>query len=314
MKITTKYLFHVVGEDPAQISRLHHSTIKRIKAFAIAIHIPVALWAVTGYLIAAKIFELNDETAKTISFFCSALIYLIERLVIATPKVWFVNLGRALIGIVIAILGASAVDLVIFDREVSQQLMASERSRIAQGFDKQISDQAAVVASIKNDWSRAQAAANCEANGSCGSGTRSLGPIYRELAKQADLLRKDYLAAVDKLGSLTISSAGALTAEPAYVVTKAGLLARVQALHEYTLANTAALAAWALFFLLVLLLEMMVVLSKLVFGETVDDRINAIREAVNDHKAAAFKAVATSPVANANQLLDGIYGFNGKMT
>lgn len=314
MTIITKYLFHVVGEDPADLSRLHYSTIKRIKAFAIAIHIPVALWAVTGYVIASKIFELSDENSKLVALFCSALIYLVERLVIATPKVWFVNLGRVLIGVVIAILGASTVDLVIFDREVSQQLIASERARIAQNFDEQISDQAAVVATIKNDWARAQAAANCEADGTCGSGVKSLGPVYRALAKQADLQRKDHIAALDKFETLKAGKAMALSADAGAVVSKAGLLSRVQALHEYTSANRAALVAWALFFLLVLMFEMMVVLAKLVFGETVDDRINAIREEINDHKAATLKAVVTSPVANANQLIDGVYGFSGKVT
>ena len=314
MKIITQYLFHVVGEDPAQLTRLHSSTIKRTMAFAIAIHIPVALWAVTGYVIALSIFELSDENSKMVALFCSALIYLVERLVIATPKVWFVNLGRVFIGIVIAILGASTVDLVIFNREVSQQLIASDRVKVAQGFDEQISGQSATVTTIKNDWVRAQAAANCEADGTCGSGVKSLGPVYRALAKQAELQRKDYVSASEKLEALKIKKTLAISADSGAIVSKAGLLSQVQALHDYTLANRAALVAWVLFFLLVLMFEMMVVLAKLVFGETVDDRINAIREEINDHKAATMKAVVTSPVARANHLIDGVYEISGKMT
>lgn len=308
MNLSTRYLFHVVGEDPNQLSRLHTSTIKRIKAFAIAIHIPVALWALTGYIIGAKIFALDEWSAKGVAVVCATLIYLVERLVIATPKVWFVNIGRVLIGVVIAILGASTVDLVIFDREVSQQLMDSERNSVAQRFDKQISEQAAIVAAIKEDWQHAQSAANCEANGSCGSGTRSLGPIYRQLAKQAETLRKDFLSAQLKLEALKASNEQSQVIDIGSVVSKAGLLARVQALHTYTSSNPAALTAWILFFLLVLLFEMMVVLSKLVFGETVDDRINAIREEINRHKAEVFRSQVTSPVAHASQLLDGAYG------
>lgn len=312
MKITTKYLFHVVGEDTAQFPRLHQSTIKRIKAFAIAIHIPIVLWAVTGYVVAFKIFELGDEISKAVSIFCAVLIYLVERLVIATPKVWFVNLGRVLIGLVIAILGASTVDLVVFDREITQQLISMERSRIARTYDQQLAEQAALVQSTKNDWFQAQAAANCEANGTCGSGKKSVGPIYRELAKQAELLRMDHIAALNELNFLQSSTKNALSSDPTYVSSQAGLLTRIEALHQYAMANKAALVAWVLFFLLVFMFEMMVVISKLVFSETVDDRINAIREEINDHKAASFKAILTSPVANANRLIEGVYEFSAR--
>jgi hypothetical protein len=232
----------------------------------------------------------------------------VERLVIATPKVWFVNIGRVLIGVVIAVLGASAVDLVIFDREVTQQLMDTERDNQARKYDKLISEQSANVAMIKNEWHQAQSAANCEANGTCGSGSKSLGPIYRQLSKQAEILRKDYLAAQSKLESLAAMKTESIDKDNSSIVAKAGLLARVQALHEYTSSNRAALFGWTLFFLLVLLFEMMVVLSKLVFGETVDDRINAIREEINRHKAETFKMQITSPVVHASQLLDGAYG------
>ena len=215
---------------------------------------------------------------------------------------------------VIAILGASTVDLVIFDREISQQLISSERSQIAHEFDLKITEQTAIVATVKQDWIQAQASANCEANGTCGSGTKSLGPIYRELVKQAEMLRNDYLAAAEELEALKSDKMEAFSRDARHVVSQAGLLTRIEALHEYTMANKAALVVWMLFFQLVFLFEMMVVLSKLVFGETVDDRINAIREEINGYKAATFKAAVTSPVAHANQLLDGVYGFPGKVT
>jgi hypothetical protein len=148
----SNYLCHVVGEDPARAARFHSSTIKRAKAFAIAIHIPVLLWAMTGYLIASQIFKLTDVAAAGIAFLCSGLIYLVERLVLATPKVWFVNLGRVVIGVVIAVLGASTVDLVVFDREVKQQLLHSGEERIRLAADKTAAAQSLIVAQKKTDW------------------------------------------------------------------------------------------------------------------------------------------------------------------
>jgi hypothetical protein len=299
----------VVGESPQRAKTFHASTIRRTKAFAIAIHIPVLLWAVTGFLIASQIFHLNNVDAAGVAFVCSGLVYLVERLVLATPKVWFVSLSRVLIGLVISVLGASAVDLVIFEREIAQQLLLSGGATLLAEHDAQVAIHAHTVAQKKTDWFKAQEAANCEANGTCGSKLSSVGPVYRELARQAELLRQEYMAAQAQLSFVTQNKVQALAqwrAAPP-TVEKAGILARVQALHEYTSHNTAALVAWILFFTLVLFFELMVVLSKLVFRETVDDELDRIRESISQQKARGYLEAVTSPVAGARALVDASY-------
>ena len=301
----SNYLCHVIGEQPARAARLHASTLKRMKAFAIAIHIPVLLWAVTGYVIASQVFRLGVWPAVAVACFCAGLIYLVERLVLATPKVWFVNLGRVLIGVVISVLGASTVDLVIFDREITQQLREAGEARIQADADRAADTQRQAVAQKKADWFKLQEAANCEANGTCGSKVRSVGPVYRELSRQAETLRSDYLDAQVQLEQLGVQKAQTLAqwrATP-QAVEQAGLLARVEALHQYTMHNTAAFVAWLLFFMLVLFFELMVVLAKLVFGETVDDELDQIREQISKQKARAYMDAVTSPVADAKYLL-----------
>lgn len=305
----SNYLCHVVGEQPQQVARFHPSTVKRIKAFALAIHIPVLMWAVTGYVIASQIFQLNAVQSGVVAFFCAGLIYLVERLVLATPKAWYVNLARVLIGFVIAVLGASTVDLVIFDREVTQQLLQTGEERLRAEHDQLADAQTQRIAQKKADWEKAQEAANCEANGTCGSKLRSVGPVYRELARQANLLRTDYTDAQNQLTQLAAQKAQAIEqfrAAPE-VLEKAGLLARVEALHEYTRSNMAAFVAWLMFFALVLFFELMVVLSKLVFGETVDDELDRIREHISQQKARDYMQAVTSPVMGARQMIEASY-------
>ena len=65
-----------------------------------------------------------------------------------------------------------------------------------------------------------------------------------------------------------------------------------------------ALVAWLLFFVLVLSMELMVVFVKLVFGETVDDRLERIREQLSRHKAESYLEAMTSPLAGARGLLE----------
>lgn len=306
----SNYLCHVIGEQPARAARLHASTIKRMKAFAIAIHIPVLLWAVTGYVIASQIFRLGVWPSAVLACFCAGLIYLVERLVLATPKVWFVNFGRVLIGVVISVLGASTVDLVIFDREITQQLREAGEARIQTDSDKAADAQRQAVAQKKADWLKIQEAANCEANGTCGSKIRNVGPVYRQLSRQAEILRADYMAAqaqLEQLGGQRAHTLAQWRAAP-LAVEQAGLLARVEALHKYTTHNTAAFVAWLLFFTLVLFFELMVVLAKLVFGETVDDELDQIRERISQQKARAYMEAVTSPVAGARHLLEASYG------
>ena len=301
MNIFTKYMFHVVGEDTGR--NLHASTIKRTKTFAIAIHIPVILWAVTGYLIAAKIFEMDATLAIGVATFCAAIIYMIERIVLATPKKWCVNICRVLIGLAIALIGSAAVDLVIFDKEVSHQLVQAEGARVDAEYGKYLIKQEADVAQKKADWQRAQGAANCEANGQCGSKIRSIGPIYRALLQQANVLHGEYLAAQVGLNDIKVQKNKESGIAVSKVRGEAGLLARIEALHQYTWNNKAALVGWALCFFLILAFEMMVVMVKLVFGETVDDHIERIKERAARFIADQQEWAITSPLSNAVTLI-----------
>ena len=168
----SKYFCFIVGENFDKAKKFHPSTIRRLNAFALAIHIPVILWAITGYLIASKIFTLSVETSAFSSWICAMSIYLIERIVIATPKSFYVNVLRMTIGLVISILGASSVDLIIFEREITEQLQVNARQRVIDDFDQKAASIKLSMEQKKSDWQRAQDAANCEANGTCGSRLR----------------------------------------------------------------------------------------------------------------------------------------------
>jgi len=303
------YFCHVIGESPERASRFHNSTIKRTEAFAIAIHIPVFVWAVTGYLIAQGVFGLERSLSVSIALGCGLLVYLVERLVLSTPKARIMTFGRLVIGLVIALLGASAVDLVIFEREIEQQLVVSKRQTLEQSHQKIIALESDLVQGKKVLWQKAQETANCEANGTCGSRIRSVGPVYRELARQADFLRAEYVAASSNLDALKKAKEDALASFEKNPPSSrdSGLLSRVQALHEYLESNFLAFIAWLLFFLLVLFFELMVVFCKMLFGETVDDELDQIRETISQEKARNYRDAVVNPQAGALALIDASY-------
>jgi len=303
------YLCRVIGECPDRANRFHHSTIKRTEAFAIAIHIPVLVWALTGYLIARGVFDLGYLLSISVALGCGLLVYLVERLVLATPKTKIITVGRFIIGFVIAFLGASAADLVIFEREIEQQLIVSKRLALDQSHQREIASQFEAAESRKILWQKTQEAANCEANGTCGSRIRNVGPVYLELARQADFLRAEYVVASSRLEALQAAREEALTLFDRNPPNSkdSGLLNRVQALYQYLDSSHSAYIAWALFFLLVLFFELMVVFCKMVFGETVDDELEQIREAISQEKARGYRDAVMNPQARALALIEDSY-------
>ena len=311
MSIITNYSCNIIGEDPVRFTNLHLSTKDRIKAFSFAIMIPVILWAITGFVIAAEIFNIERYGALAIGAVCALFIYMIERIVLVTPKNWGTNFIRLLIGLIIAILGSTTFDLVIFDKEITTQLIQSEELRLNDDFIKEKTLYTDQIAQKKTDWITAQNAANCEANGTCGSKSRSVGPIYRQLSNHAELLRQDYLMMQDKLDQLTSQKEQLINNSPAIAAKQSGILTRIEALHQFIHHNTYALIAYILFFCLILLFELMVVITKIAFKDTVDDRLNAYKEQYAAYKAKIYMKELMSPSYSTDHstsfLLDKVY-------
>lgn len=162
----------------------------------------------------------------------------------------------------------------------------------------------AAISTKKEAWLAAQDRANCEANGTCGSGKPSIGPIYRELARQADVLHQEYLDAEAALSPLQEEMTGKIRASHAAAHRESGILARMEALMEYLHDKPHAQAFWAALFTLVLVLELIVVFAKSAFRqETVDDHIRRVREQVGILRADNYIEVMVNPVARAEGLL-----------
>ena len=271
-------------------------------------HIPVALWAATSFLVAREVFASSPATAASTAVAAAALIYCLERVILATPKSQILGLVRTLIGLLTAILGASAVDLILFDKEIVSHLHGTRTALLTREHEGHRSSLQAEVENVRHRWQAAHETAQCEGNGTCGSRRRSAGPLYAGLLKHAEQQRLDYQSAVARAASVAEDFAlkqSRLT--PEVVRAEAGLLVRLQALHDYLRENRLASTLWAVFFLFVLALELSVVAAKFAFGETADDVIERCREAAARYQATAYLDALTSPVAAAQARLNSSY-------
>lgn len=300
------YFCFVTGESHAQAQRWHEPTLRRLRAFAIAIHLPVLLWAVSSWAIASRVFGLPPAGATAVAALCSAFIYLVERLVLATPSNRWMDLLRGVLGVVVACIGASLFDLVLFEKEIEQRLQQHSEQVLRERQAAQAAHLERDVAARRADWLAARHKAQCEADGSC-SGQRGTGRVFQQAQRHADVLQQDYARAQAGLAALAQRHDQELAELQASrsAARDAGLLMRIQALHDFVLGDRLTLAGYALLFLLVLLIELMVVLVKLAYrDETIDDRLQRMREQLAAHRAAAYLQAATSPVAGARRLLE----------
>lgn len=292
----SRYVSAVIGEPHDRLMGLHPTSRRRAQTLALAIHIPVALWAVTAFIIASRLFSVGGDASLGIAAFCAALIYAIERIVIAAPSSLLMAAARVFMGLLIALLGASSFDLVVFAPEVAEQLRLQEKRRLRAELTNDLQALQRETQARHDQWRNSLAAANCEANGTCGSRVASTGPIYRALSQQAGIDRDEFLkaqqAAADRRQAHAADMARAAGDE---LVSKSGLLNRVQALHDFVQEHDAAKWVWALFVTLIVMLELIVIVSKMSFGKTVDDRIEEVRELAARHRAEAYLDCITSP-------------------
>lgn len=298
------YLFKIIGEDPVHCQNLQRSTISRIKAFAIAIHIPVLIWSIVSFLISVKVFHIGALYSAIISFIAAGIIYLVERIVLASPKGLLISVIRLILGFIIGFLGASAVDLVIFNKEINHQLRKNEIQVINFQTNEAINSQQNEVNNRYQLWQRAKDAAKCEANGTCGTGKANLGPVYKELNAYAEIVRQDYLAAQNKLDQINQSKNKKIEDSKNYSVEDAGLLIQIEALHNYISQNRSAKLAYLLFFLMILSFELVTIFVKSVFKETADDHVERARESIIIAKAERIRSASSLGLIGAIGLVD----------
>lgn len=304
----SRYSCLLLGENHAEVKRLHTSSVRRLQAWSLSLHIPIVLWAGTSFLLSREIFEAPTPVALCVMGVCVALIYCLERLILAAPKSMGLAVMRGLIGLLTAILGACTVDLFVFDKEITSELYSQASLMQKTEHERLVRVQRSEIERARAQWNEARTTAACEGNGTCGSGVRSAGPLYRELLAHAAKLRSDLDRAIAKLDQMEASHAHQqATLTPASVKVEAGLLNRLHALHTFVWRDPMALGLWVTFFLFVLLLELSVVFAKFAFRDTVDDLIARCQEAALEHQANGYLDAVRSPLTEAKLRLGVVY-------
>ncbi len=268
----------VRGEVPEQGIGSFRSTRQRRTATICAVQLPLIIWALCAYMLASQLFGLSMWPSLAVAAGCAYVIFLVEKLVLSTPRTKWMFLARFVLTLLMSALGACVFDLVIFEKDIKAELSAKAAAAYAQKMQPEVERKADEVQAKDEARKAALDKANCEADGTCGSRKRSPGPIWRELMRQAEEKREEYVTAAAELEELKAQVKADAAGAGERAVQEAGVLKRLQALHDYIGANKPAMAWWVVLFLVIMLLEASVLLAKYAGGKSIDEKLHEIRE------------------------------------
>lgn len=276
--------FPASREAPEQDIRSFRSTRLRRTATVCAVQLPIIIWALCAYMLASQLFGLNMWPSLAVAAGCAYVIFLVEKLVLSTPRTKWMFMARFVLTLLMSALGACVFDLVIFEKDIKAELVATGAAAYVQRMQPEITRKAQEVGAKDKAREAALQKANCEADGTCGSGKRSTGPIWRELMRQAEQKRAEYVTAAAELEALKSKVQADAKVAGEQAVEEAGVLKRLQALHDYIGANMPAMVWWVVLFLVIMLLEASVLLAKYAGGKSIDEKLHELHEAMTLHR------------------------------
>ena len=181
-------------------NRLVQSTDKsrtKVLALGLAVLVPVSIWVVCSFLLAYAVLETGWIVAILSALVMGFLVFTIERLVVMGNGHWATTVFRMMLAAIVAWLGASLFDLVLFRNDIEQQLpqIRHERAMKAQQMKAQeiaerhgisYKEQAAKAAEVLYNSQQQQAID--EASGLAGSGKKGAGSATKFKQNIADCI------------------------------------------------------------------------------------------------------------------------------
>ncbi len=248
-------------------------------ALRCAFQLPVIIWAVSTYALARQVFDVGVVGSLAASAAVGYVVAVVETMLVASPRSAWLFVARLILTLVMSILGATALDIALFEKDIAAQIRASAEAAYAKKREPEVTALLKQVEQKKTDWQKALDKANDEAQcrGS-GSGRCGLGKIAAELLTQAGIKREDYQQAEQALQTLRAAiKQGSITAGLA-APRNAGVLGRVTAFHDFVRDNPPAFWLWILLLTMLSFLESSVLIVRYVGGESLAERVERLEE------------------------------------
>ena len=274
----TKLSCIILGENYPMLMKSTPNSRMKVNVLALALLTPTLLWAVTGFLLASEIKGFGFGKSMFIAAFMSALVFILESLIVRTPRNKTVKCLRITLGLFMALTGSFILDEWLFKEDIDRQLSilkstkkTEETARIKESLAAQLAEASEEVQVRYTDWQNALENATREADGTGGSGNKGVSGITRMKMQVADQKKQEYQHALNVKEEINLSLDEKLTGmenELDETWQDPSLLTRMQAMFSLAFSNRAMLAVWVLITGILFILEFMVVILKSSWDDT----------------------------------------------
>ena len=285
----------ITGDDYQIVKKETLPSRKKINLLAMAINIPVVMWFASAYLLTTHILGKPFINALLAAFFVSFIVFLIERAIVMAQGSKLIFGFRVLLGLFIAVLGSVALDEVIFQNDIDNQVFQIKSSIIEienQKLEKEfVVDHMQLKDEVEEKgilWKNALMEAQKEADGTGGSGQRGVSKITKLKIANASLLEQDYLESKNKLNLLNSKIENTKEdrikrAEDNFNTNS--LLLRIKAMFQLISTNKYMMTIYFVLTAILFLLEFSVVLLK-----------NGLKETTYEKKLKAVEKIAADRI------------------
>lgn len=273
--IMNKFYCLLTGDRAREVEAFGAASRKKVTLMALGLIVVTIYWFVVGYILGRTVLEMSAINASVMAAFCAFIVLCIDRSFILMPDLngWVASF-RVIMALLVAILGGTGLDLILYHKEVQQELIVMQSERTAlleQGVHSRYAQRLEAanerVREARAAFERSELELKEEMKGApTGTGLRGLGPVAKQLkelrAKRHHELEESEAGealvrhALERETRLLVETNDQLAQTPA-------LFERVEALHRYAWNNKQALWAWGMITLLLILVELLPIIAKL---------------------------------------------------
>ena len=303
--LLNRYYFRLLGHDPKKIHSWTDETIFRTLNQARLIHIPICIYFFIGYYFSFNLFNLNQLVSICTGAFLAYVIYSIDLTIInMTNKKLGSILIRFFIGLLFSVFGALIGDLIYFEKDVHHFLLNKISAEDNNKFNEDVMVLEKNIATLKNQSKQNWQSVINESDGSGGSGKAGVGSILlkkEQIAKDTDL---KVTQEENRLNQLKSAHQQRINEHKHQIKYEMGLLDKMNALHHILKHDPISLILYVIFFLVILILDLLVLITKLSQQKTIDDFKTEVREKVQRIKLEEWKTAHQNGSAGAFEIIE----------
>ncbi|RYE58026.1 MAG: DUF4407 domain-containing protein [Sphingobacteriales bacterium] len=298
-----KFFCFLTGDQYAMVSEDTPQSKQKVVLLANTLMIPVIMWTIIGFLLSYKVLDCSLAVSIVVSIICASLIFLIERVILMSTGSQLMTRFRVTLGFVVALIGAIALDEVIFKDDIDSQLSLNKEEAVKEAKEKagvsfdhlhHLPDAAKAITAAKKEYEQVERDIKAEVEGK-GSGQRGIGKITTLYLSKADIKKDMWMQTQATYDSLLNLKEAEMLKAAAKVEkeAKSGLLTRIKAMFQLLVGNLSMGLIYLAFTVFMFCLEFIVVIVKMKTPESNYERRVKLIEQIGQRRMQMLAGVGS---------------------